>query len=96
MLQQNISLDEIEVVLKQTEDYKSPGLDGLTYEFYKTFLPILGDSLVELYNNSLFTSQQLPDSFNSAVISLQQKSGDLKLIQNWRPISPVAEFNSCA
>jgi len=34
----DISIEEIEVAIKQTKPNKSPGSDGLTHEFYKTFV----------------------------------------------------------
>ena len=41
-LVQPVSLDELELVIKNCANNKSPGLDGLSYELYKILWPIIG------------------------------------------------------
>ena len=41
-----VSFDEITEAVSQTQNDKSPGTDGLTYEFYKTFWHLIGKDLV--------------------------------------------------
>ena len=66
---------------------KSPGNDGLTIEFYKTFWTHLKNPLFESakyskIHGSLSTSQR------QAIIKLlEKKEKDKRYIQNWRPIS---------
>ena len=45
---------------------KSPGLDGLSIEFYAKFWPLIGDLMVDVYNES-FERGVLPESQRSAV-----------------------------
>lgn len=55
---------------------KTPGSDGLTFEFYKIILPFLSDILFKLYKE-IETKQSLPHSMKMGVISLlYKKSGE--------------------
>ncbi|CAM2106418.1 unnamed protein product [Caretta caretta] len=65
---------------------KSPGLDGLTVEFYRMFWDVLGPELVTVWAESL-QSRVLPLSCRRAVLTLLPKKGDFRDLQNWRPIS---------
>ena len=48
-----VRLAELEEVLKKASNNKSPGLDGLPYEFYKSVREEIGDKLVEIMNCQL-------------------------------------------
>ncbi|CAM2116433.1 unnamed protein product [Caretta caretta] len=65
---------------------KSPGMDGLTVEFYRAFWDILGPDLVTVWAESL-QSGVLPLSCRRAVLALLPKKGDLRDLRNWRPVS---------
>ncbi|CAM2119673.1 unnamed protein product [Caretta caretta] len=65
---------------------KSPGMDGLTVEFYRVFWDVLGPDLVTVWAESL-QSGVLPLSCGRAVLALLPKKGDLRNLRNWRPIS---------
>lgn len=45
-----ITKEELVLALHDMENNKSPGLDGLTKEFYSAFSSILLDTLVEVIN----------------------------------------------
>ncbi|CAM2112532.1 unnamed protein product [Caretta caretta] len=65
---------------------KSPGMDGLTVEFYRAFWDILGPDLVTVWAESL-QSGVLPLSCRRAVLALLPKKGDLRDLRNWCPVS---------
>ena len=65
---------------------KSPGLDGITIEFYQLFWPLLGNLLVEVFNES-HEDGKLPESQRKSVISLIHKKDREDDIKNYRPIS---------
>ena len=46
-----ITLNDILIAIKSLANEKSPGCDGLTAEFYKTFSNVIGNDLVEVINN---------------------------------------------
>ena len=68
------------------ENNKSPGLDGLSTNFYKSFWPILGHELTQIFNYA-FDHGHLLLTQRQGVISLFFKKGDRTQLQNWRPIT---------
>ncbi|CAM2119791.1 unnamed protein product [Caretta caretta] len=65
---------------------KSPGMDGLTVEFYRVFWDVLSPDLVTVWAKSL-KSGVLHLSCRRAVLALLPNKGDLCDLWNWRPIS---------
>lgn len=85
-LDSTIALQELTTAVNSLASGKSPGLDGLPAEFFKHFWILLGDDLLDVFNEC-FTSGALPASCRRAVVSLLPKKGDLTLLKNWRPVS---------
>ena len=73
--------------IEDTNNDKSPGLDGLPIEFYKTFWPDIKDyfmNSVKLAKNK----SELSLSQRQGIISLLPKKGkNSLLLKNWRPLS---------
>ena len=78
---QEITVTEIEKAVKSFEDNKSPGNDGLSVEFYKTFNEILKPHLHKLYIE-ISQRGEMPRSMRQAVISCLYKKGDREDITN--------------
>ncbi|CAM2106435.1 unnamed protein product [Caretta caretta] len=81
-----LTLAEFSEALRRMPTNKSPGMDGLTVEFYRAFWDILGPDLVTVWAESL-QSGVLPLSCGRAVLALLPKKGDLRDLRNWRPVS---------
>ena len=81
-----ISLEENTIAVGKMKHNKSPGLDGITTEFYQAFWPLLGNLLTEVFNES-YESGFLPDSQRKAVMTLSYKKGNEDDIANYRPSS---------
>ncbi|CAM2096561.1 unnamed protein product [Caretta caretta] len=81
-----LSLAEFLEALRCMPTNKSPGMDGLTVEFYGMFWDILGPALVTVWAESL-QSGVLPLSCRRAVLALLPKKRDLRDLRNWHPIS---------
>ncbi|CAM5160252.1 unnamed protein product [Natator depressus] len=81
-----LTLAEFSEALCRMPTNKSPGMDRLTVEFYRVFWDILGPDLVTVWAESL-QSGVLPLSCRRAMLTLLPKKGDLRDLQNWRPIS---------
>ncbi|CAM2118677.1 unnamed protein product [Caretta caretta] len=81
-----LTLAEFLEALRRMPTNKSPGMDGLTVEFYSVFWDILGPDLVTVWAESL-QSGVLPLSCRRAVLALLPKKGDLCDLRNWRPVS---------
>ena len=66
---------------------KTPGNDGLSKEFYKTFWDELKTPLMESVNKT-FHPNTLNISKRQAVIKLtEKKDQDKQYLKNWRPLS---------
>ena len=77
---------ELRKAVLTMENDKSPGIDGLTTNFYKHFWPVFGNSLTRVYNYA-FAAGHLAVSQRRGVITLLFKKGDRTLLKNWRPIT---------
>ncbi|XP_077060974.1 uncharacterized protein LOC143713527 [Siphateles boraxobius] len=86
LLSQDFTLLEMHKALKGFKKGKSPGLDGLPFEFYLTFWDILAHDLLTVFKE-LETLDRLPDSFRVGIVTLLYKKGDKTDLRNWRPIT---------
>ena len=83
----DLTIEELFRTLKSFKKNKSPGLDGITAEFYIWFWGEIKQKLFTVYNDTI-TSGILPLSLRSGVITLLEKKGKDRLdIANWRPIT---------
>ena len=81
-----VRLEECTAAINSFTYNKSPGVDGLTYEFYRAFWNFSGPDLVSVLNAS-FREGKLSLSQRTGVISLLYKKGDKLDPKNWRPIT---------
>lgn len=81
-----LRLEELKKALQSMALGKTPGIDGLQVEFFKAFWSVVGEDLLEVFNDS-FTNGHLPLSCRRAVLTLLPKKGDLTEIKCWRPVS---------
>ena len=69
------------------ENGKSPGINALPIEFYKSFYELIKTDLLHLYNSILFKDNDLTPSITKAIINLIPKNNAKEHLKNWRPIS---------
>lgn len=87
LLEDQISLAEIQLAIKGLKPGKSPGPVGYTSAYYKTFSNILSTPLMGALN-SLSSPRQVPPDFLSAHVALIPKvDKDTTDCSNYRPIS---------
>ena len=81
-----ITVPQIEKVLGKFDTSKGSGPDGLANFFIKIGLPVIAESLCDIFNLSLGTGV-FPDSWKIARVAPVFKSGEQDDSSNYRPIS---------
>ena len=69
-LEDDLSKEELLSALKGFKENKTPGEDGFTKEFFETFFNLVGDHLLESYNEAF---DKLSISQRRGIISLIPK-----------------------
>jgi len=88
-LTRQIERAEILQAIQELPGNKSPGTDGLTYEFYKILVEKLAPILEVVFNN-VIKEGRMPSSWHKNILILiPKKEENLEDIGNWRPISLV-------
>ena len=82
----HVTEQELNKALFSMENNKSPGLDGLSTNFFKHFWNILGHELTKILN-SAYENGSLALSQRQGLISSLCKTGDRTKLKNWRPIT---------
>jgi hypothetical protein len=85
-LEQPFTMEELEAAVDSAAPHKSPGLDGLSYEFYRATLPEVGPSLVAAFN-AMLAEGLLPASFRQGVVKLLPKVAGIPAAPQLRPIT---------
>ena len=87
-LEKKLDLKECHRALFETGRGKLAGMDGLPYEYYKTFWHIIGKDFVDVANFTLFQADSLSESQKQIIITLLFKNkGERVHLKNWRPVS---------
>lgn len=87
-LTRNISEEEIDYALKQSNSEKAPGPDGLNAGALKTFWHLLKEKLLKDFQKFMI-SGELPVGMNSSFIRLIPKVKLPTQIKDYRPISLI-------
>ena len=81
-----ITIEEIFDAVMSFKNGKTPGLDGLTIEFYKEVFEIIKNELVQVFN-SYYENGFIPAKNKAGLISLIPKKEPFDKIDNYRPIN---------
>lgn len=85
-LEKEISIEEIQQAIEPVPG-KSPGPDGYTARFYKTFQDIITPILKETYNSISSIQSFVPQSTEAHIILIPKSEKDHTLCKNYRRIS---------
>ena len=83
---QPLNLEEIETVIMACPNNKSPGFDGLSYEFYKVTWHIIKDAFLEVIQCQL-DRKKLINSNTVGAVRLLSKVNGVPKVDELRPIS---------
>ena len=86
LLTKTLEQSEIKIAISELKEGKSPGIDGIPLEFYKTFWEDLKEILTELFI-FILESNTIPNEAKTSAISLIPKTKEKTKLDNWRPIS---------
>ena len=81
-----LTVDECTEAIFNMKLNKSPGIDGLSVEFYRTFWPYLKHFIVQVFNQC-YNKGELTSIQKIGVISLLYKKNDPLSLNNYRPIT---------
>ena len=82
-----ITYEECLKALKSLKNGKTPGLDGITTDFYKFFWIDISTTVLQSINYA-FAKNEMSKEQRSGLISLSPKKNKLrKFLKNWRPIT---------
>ena len=84
--------DELIKVAKALKSSSSQGFDNFSMQIVKTTKHIIAAPLVHICNQSFLTGN-VPDNMKIAKILPIHKSGNKKIINNYRPISILPAFS---
>ena len=65
---------ELKTVIFQLKNGKSPGINAIPIEFYKSYYEYIKNDLLQLYNSTRFGKDNLTASMNQAIITLLPKN----------------------
>ena len=85
-LETPLSADEVLNALKSLSKNKSPGIDGLTPEFYLRFWDVLKKPFLRMIHAS-FERGKLPRTSSTSVITLMPKTDKVETVDSLRPLS---------
>ena len=81
-LTQQITFAELKTAIFQLKNGKSPGIDGIPIEFYKSYYGYTKNDLQQLYNLILFRNGNLTPSMNQVIINLLHKNDKKENLKN--------------
>ena len=85
-LEMPVELDGLLEVIMECEKEKSPGIDGLPYEFYQATAHVIGQKLMEVYQ-CILDRFHLTDSMEGGVTRLLNKVLGVPAVDELRPIT---------
>lgn len=87
LLDEPITLMDIQLAIKNTKQGKAPGPDGLTIQYYKTLLPSLGQHLTKLFNDLGKGSSLHHNTLQAQIAVIHKEDKDPTQCGSYRPIS---------
>ena len=82
-----ISLEEASNALKNMNNGKSPGSDGMSVDFFKFFWKQLGGFVVRSLNEGFMNNQMSITQREGIIVCIPKGDKPREYIKNWRPIS---------
>lgn len=91
LMDRPFTVEELGEALRELPNGKSPGHDGATQEFYTLFWSELGEMVLAAVQDA-WDQGTIGEFFNKGLGCLCPKSGDLREVEQWRPITLLTLF----
>ncbi len=82
-----LTMKELDDVISKSPVNKSPGPDGLPFEFYKVFWDHIKDLLFEALKECIDQGELTTTMKQGLIVLIQKPNKDIFNLDNWRPIS---------
>jgi len=82
-----IEIGELDTGLKNFYNNKSPGIDGLSSEFYTNFWDRIKPILFKVYEESINRGALSPSQRTGIIVLIPKPEKDHDQLKNWRPIT---------
>ena len=89
ILDQPISLKELDVSLVNCKNGKAAGPDEISYEFWKNLPQLAKNYLLQLFNKVFLEESRTPKSWSKVLLKMLHKKGDSNSPENYRPIALI-------
>lgn len=86
-LDRQISMEETSEALKQLNTGKSPGPDGLTVDYYKSYLDATFPQFLKAFNSLASSSHTNRDLLEAHITMIPKPGKETNIVSNYRPIS---------
>ena len=86
-IEQRLEIGELDKGLKNFNNNKSPGSDGLSSEFYSHFWDKIKPILFKLYEEAISRGSLSPSQRMGIIILIPKPDKDHSQLKNWRPIT---------
>lgn len=85
-------MEELDMIIQKAPLNKSPGLDGLPFEFYRTFWQDINKLVLEVFRDCI-KKGELTESMKQGLITLIPKPNkDSSYLDNWCPITLLNSY----
>ena len=85
-LHEDVTIDEVDDIIKNCDNNKAPGLDGLSYEFYKSTWEIIRKTFIMVLQCQL-DRQRIVDSNTIGATRLSSKVAGIPQVDELRPLT---------
>ena len=92
-METEVKLEEVEQVVKDSQCNKAPGLDGITYEFYKKTINLIGPTLRKIFWCQM-EKEKLIESDTVGATRLASKLEDITQVPKINEMRPITLLNN--
>ena len=86
-LDEDLSIEELHKATMSMKRNKTPGLDGLTLEFYLKFFEVLGPWLMQVYETAYKKGFLNPSAHKGLITLIPKKDKDCIYLKNMQPLT---------